>query len=86
MRLLIPYGAIFVDVTIIRFLLGSVISIDTDARTVTVQAAEEMRIESYDELIIATGSVPAYFGNDSFQDYAFECERSRTRSACAITY
>lgn len=67
-----PVRGIFRRQTNIRFLLGSVTGIDTDQRSVTISAEGDTRIESYDYLILATGSVTTYFGNVNVQRVAFE--------------
>jgi len=67
-----PVRTIFRDTQNLRFLLGQVTAIDQAQRSVTIQAGERTVIEPYDYLIVATGSVPNYFGNDAFVDHAFE--------------
>ncbi|HRW05650.1 MAG TPA: NAD(P)/FAD-dependent oxidoreductase [Caldilineaceae bacterium] len=67
-----PVRTIFRDTPNVRFLLGQVTAIDQDARVLTVQTGERTMHESYDYLIVATGSMPNYFGHDRFADYAFE--------------
>jgi len=67
-----PIRGIFRRKSNVRFLLGSVTTIDTTNRVVTVTADGENRTESYDTLILAAGSVTTYFGNQSLQKAAFE--------------
>ncbi|MDZ4770406.1 MAG: NAD(P)/FAD-dependent oxidoreductase [Chloroflexota bacterium] len=67
-----PIRGIFRRQSNVDFLLGSVTAIDTTAQRVTVQASGEERIESYDRLIIAAGSVTNYFGNSAIGKFAFE--------------
>ncbi|MEM7035165.1 MAG: NAD(P)/FAD-dependent oxidoreductase, partial [Chloroflexota bacterium] len=56
----------------INFLLGTVTNSDQTARVLRVDSPGQIRQESYDYLIIATGSTPTYFGNDAFRKHAFE--------------
>jgi NADH dehydrogenase len=56
----------------IRCLMGEVSEINTESRFVTVEMGGLSRTEPFDYLILATGSVPAYFGNKEFKKYAFE--------------
>jgi len=67
-----PVRNIFVDHDNIHCLLGEVTQIDDVSRTVTVRMDKEERLEPYDYLVLATGSTPAYFGNDAFRQYAWE--------------
>lgn len=53
-----------------RVLLGEVVGIDVDARTVTVDRFGSKQAISYDSLIVATGAVQSYFGQDSFARFA----------------
>lgn len=55
-----------------RFLLGEVTAIDTDNKSISVEAYGNARQEKYDYLIVAGGSTTTYFGNDHFRDHAFE--------------
>ncbi|MCL4880331.1 MAG: NAD(P)/FAD-dependent oxidoreductase [Anaerolineae bacterium] len=67
-----PVRGIFHDKGNIRFLLGEVTAIDPQNRTVTLKSNSHERRESYDYLIVATGSTPTYFGNDVFREHALE--------------
>jgi NADH dehydrogenase len=67
-----PVRTIFRENKNIRFLMGKVTSIDRLDRTVEIEMDGRTRRESYDHLIIATGSVPAYFGNEGFKKHTFE--------------
>lgn len=67
-----PIRSIFRKDENVRVLLGEVTGIDHEKRFVTVQTEEETRREPYDYLILAAGSVPAYFGNEAFQQHAFD--------------
>src|SRR4051794_23546275 len=50
--------------------LGEVIDIDLDARTVTSTILGRTRVDHYDELIVAAGAGQSYFGNDRFAEFA----------------
>ncbi|MCA9875966.1 MAG: NAD(P)/FAD-dependent oxidoreductase [Anaerolineales bacterium] len=67
-----PIRNIFSETDNVNCLLGDVIQIDDQNRTVTVQMAAHQRVEPYDYLILATGSIPAYFGNEVFRQFAWE--------------
>lgn len=67
-----PVRSIFYKKDNIRFLLGDVTAIDTAARHVTITSEGKTRQEPYDYLVLAGGSVPTYFGNEDFQQNAFE--------------
>ena len=66
-----PVRTIFAKNQNISFLLATVTAIDHAAQTVTLQSGDLERTESYDYLIVATGSVPTYFGNESIQEHSF---------------
>ena len=53
-----------------KVLLGEVIGIDLDARTVTSQVLGRETVTPYDSLIVAAGSGQSYFGNDRFAEFA----------------
>src|SRR5216684_3387204 len=53
-----------------RVLLGEVVGIDVGARAVTVDRFGSKQAISYDSLIVATGAVQSYFGQDSFARFA----------------
>lgn len=67
-----PVRSIFQNKDNVRFLYGRVTAIDTAGKRVQVQIDARERWESYDYLIIATGSTPAYFGNEAFREHALE--------------
>ncbi len=67
-----PVRSIFRKDRNIRSLLGTVTSIDYADKTVTVRIADQTRHEAYDYLILATGSVPTYFGQSAFREHALE--------------
>jgi NADH dehydrogenase len=67
-----PVRGIFRRTRNVRFLLGSVIGIDTTARRLRIQTEQGERAEHYDTLIVATGSITTYFGNAAVQAVAFE--------------
>jgi len=56
----------------IRFLLGTVTGVNQAKRMVDIESQGLSRTENYDYLIVATGSTPTYFGNDTFREHAFE--------------
>jgi NADH dehydrogenase len=53
-----------------RVVLGEVIDIDLDARTVTSTVLGRTTVHAYDELIVAAGAGQSYFGNDQFAEFA----------------
>jgi len=67
-----PLRTIFRDARNVRFLLGNVTAVDQAQRSVTIAVGDQQMTETYDYLIVAAGSVPNYFGNDSFRERAFE--------------
>ncbi|MCA9954646.1 MAG: NAD(P)/FAD-dependent oxidoreductase [Anaerolineales bacterium] len=67
-----PVRTIFRKDRNIRTLLGSITAIDYANKTLTVQVGEQTLQETYDYLILATGSVPTYFGQDAFRKNALE--------------
>lgn len=56
----------------IEFLLGEVKEIDVNGRLLHIESGGEQYQEAYDHLIIATGSVPTYFGNHNFRQHSLE--------------
>jgi len=67
-----PVRGIFRKTKNVRCLMGEVTQIDQERREVTINIDGSQRVESYDYLVIAAGSTPAYFGNDPFKQYSFE--------------
>lgn len=67
-----PVRTIFRKDRNIRAVLGSVIEIDYASKVVAVQVGEQILHEAYDYLILATGSVPTYFGQDAFRENSLE--------------
>ncbi|MGN2639560.1 NAD(P)/FAD-dependent oxidoreductase [Nocardia takedensis] len=53
-----------------KVLLGDVIDIDLEARTVTSRLLNQDTVTEFDSLIVATGAQQSYFGNDRFSTYA----------------
>jgi NADH dehydrogenase len=53
-----------------RVLLGDVVDIDLDARTVVAEFLDQRFGVSYDSLIVAAGASQSYFGHDEFSRYA----------------
>ncbi|NDJ61195.1 MAG: NAD(P)/FAD-dependent oxidoreductase [Chloroflexi bacterium] len=72
-----PVRGIFRDKANISFLMGEVTTIDTNAQTVRVRVNGTARIETYDKLIVAAGSVTNFFGMDTVQQYSFELKDLR---------
>src|SRR6476659_2722329 len=50
--------------------LGEVVGVDADRRTLAVEMLGSRSEVSYDSLIVATGATQSYFGNDQFATYA----------------
>ncbi len=67
-----PVRGIFRAGSNISFMLGTVESIDTAAKVVSVRTNGNVRQEAYTYLIIAAGSVTNYFANPQFGEIAFE--------------
>lgn len=62
-----PLRTFFDDVTIIR---GEPSHIDTNTRQIEVTiGSDDNRTITYDHLVLATGAVPNYFGNDNLEKY-----------------
>jgi NADH:ubiquinone reductase (H+-translocating) len=53
-----------------RVVLGEVVDLDLERRTVTSRLLGEDTVSPYDSLIVAAGSAPSYFGHDEFAVYA----------------
>ena len=53
-----------------QVLLGEVIDIDLEARTVTSDVLGRKTVTPYDSLIVAAGAAQSYFGNDHFAEDA----------------
>jgi NADH dehydrogenase len=53
-----------------RVLLGDVVDIDVNARTVTSTSPLGSTTTAYDSLIVAAGAGQSYFGHDEFAEYA----------------
>ncbi|MGC9664928.1 NAD(P)/FAD-dependent oxidoreductase [Planosporangium sp. 12N6] len=53
-----------------RVLLGEVIDVDLNARTVTATAPGTTYTVGYDSLIVAAGATQSYFGHDEFAEHA----------------
>ena len=67
-----PVRTIFRKNRNVRFLLGEVTAVNTQQQTITVQNGSLVRQESYDYLILATGSEPTYFGKDEFRHFSLD--------------
>ena len=53
-----------------RVVLGTVTSVDLEARTVTSQVLGRVHVTPYDSLLVAAGAGQSYFGNDRFAQHA----------------
>src|SRR5215212_7019691 len=53
-----------------RVVLGEVVDLDLEARTVTSRALDRELVTPYDSLIVAAGSSQSYFGHDDFSVHA----------------
>jgi NADH dehydrogenase len=53
-----------------QVLLGTVTSIDADAKTVTSTSSVGEKVTPYDTLVVAAGAGQSYFGNDHFAEFA----------------
>lgn len=67
-----PIRTIFQKSGNIRTLMGHVTNIDYANKQLHIATDLQEQIESYDYLILATGSTPTYYGNDQFKQYALE--------------
>ncbi|MCF6376200.1 NAD(P)/FAD-dependent oxidoreductase [Nocardioides KLBMP 9356] len=53
-----------------KVILGEVVAIDLEARTVTSRVLGRDTVTSYDSLLVAAGASQSYFGNDHFAEFA----------------
>jgi NADH dehydrogenase len=67
-----PIRSIFRSADNIHSLMGEVTEINPVSKFVVIEMEDRRRVENYDYLIIATGSVPAYFRNEDFKKHSFE--------------
>lgn len=67
-----PVRGIFRKQHNLQFLLGEVTRIDPRAQVIEVRVNGQIVTEHYDYLIIATGSVTNFFGNETIAEHAFE--------------
>ena len=58
-------------------LLGEVVAIDLQKRTVTSKLLDWERVTPFDSLIVAAGAQQSYFGNDQFEVFAPGMNRRR---------
>jgi NADH:ubiquinone reductase (H+-translocating) len=54
----------------VRVLLGDVLDVDVDERTLTFAGEGTTTTLSYDSLVVAAGAGQSYFGNDQFAEFA----------------
>lgn len=66
-----PVRSIFRKNDNVRFLLGDVKGIDYQNKQVTVKTNGQIRHETYDYLVVATGTVTNYFGSDTLKLHSF---------------
>lgn len=66
-----PVRSIFYDKLNINFLMGEVVKIEHEQKTVSVRTNGTVHEEAYDYLILAAGSVTNYFGNPDLETHAF---------------
>lgn len=66
-----PVRGIFRRDKNVSFMLGTVTAIDTKAQTVTVERTDEVRVEKYDYLVVAGGSVYNFFGMEDVAKRSF---------------
>lgn len=67
-----PVRTIFRKQKNVQFLMGEVQAIDYDSRQITVHAGAGERVEAYDYLLLAAGSVTNFFGQRQIAEQAFE--------------
>jgi NADH dehydrogenase len=53
-----------------RVLLGEVVGVNLELKTVTFQDGDKVRALDYDYLVLATGVKTSYFGHDEWEQYA----------------
>src|SRR3954452_11634738 len=53
-----------------RVILGEVVDVDLEERTVTSRVLNRTTVTPYDSLIVAAGAGPSYFGDDQFAEFA----------------
>ncbi|MFC7487729.1 NAD(P)/FAD-dependent oxidoreductase [Knoellia sp. CPCC 206453] len=53
-----------------RVILGTVVNIDLEAKTVTSEVLGRETVTPFDTLLVAAGAGQSYFGNDHFAEYA----------------
>ncbi|MFI6431043.1 NAD(P)/FAD-dependent oxidoreductase [Rhodococcus oryzae] len=53
-----------------QVLLGDVLEVDLEAKTVTSRLLERETVTEFDSLIVAAGAGQSYFGNDQFAEFA----------------
>jgi len=66
-----PVRGIFRRQDNVRFLLGEVIRMDTDNKELEIKINGRTRMESYDYMIVAAGSVTNHFGQKSIAEHSF---------------
>ncbi len=67
-----PIRSIFGQDPNIQCMLGEVTSLHPADQYLAVDIGGESREESYDYLLLATGSQPGYFGNNQFREHSFD--------------
>lgn len=66
-----PVRGIFRKQDNVRFLLGEVIRMDTENKELEIKINGRTRMESYDYMIVAAGSVTNHFGQESIAKHSF---------------
>ncbi len=67
-----PVRSIFQRSKNIKTLMGTVTDINVEEKTIHVKTDLQEKTETYDYLLLATGSTPTYYGNDHFKQHALE--------------
>jgi len=66
-----PIRSIFSEKDNIHCLMGEVTGVDSHRKEVEVEIDGSRRLETFDHLILSTGSTPDYFGQDAFRKKSF---------------
>ena len=67
-----PVRTIFAKKRNVSVLLANVTNIDPESRSVTMKSGGLQRMEIYDYLILAAGSVPTFFGDEAIQEHSLQ--------------
>lgn len=66
-----PVRSIFRKNQNVRFMLGDVLGINAEAKSISVRTNGVIREETYDYLIVAAGSVTNYFNNNAVAQFSY---------------